>query len=660
MSAKQLEQHRFEAEVDQVLDLVVNSLYSHREVFLRELISNASDALDKLAFRALTEKELLGDDTELCIELVADADAKTLTIRDNGVGMTHDELIGNLGTIARSGSKQLVESLKQKQDGQQLELIGQFGVGFYSSFLVADRVTVTSRAAGESQAFRWESDAKSGFTVEPVEGEAPRGTEIVLHLKDDADELTREWEIEKLVRKYSDYVRHPINLEVERTEEVKDDDGEIVKDDEGNAQTRTVRDWKKVNQASALWTRPKNEIEDEQYVEFYKHLSHDWSDPLAWTHFKVEGTQELTGLLFLPENPPFDLFDQKRKRGVRLFVKRVFIMEDCEELLPEWLRFMRGVIDSQDLPLNVSREILQQDRATRAIRKQVVKKPLALLQELADEGTTEVGEGDDKTERNRYQQFWSNFGRILKEGLHFAPEHKDELAELMRYESTKDAGLRSLAQYVADMDPEQPGIYYVTGDSLEMCKNSPHLEALKKRGYEVLYMADPIDEWATQTLTEYAEKKLIAADKGALDLPESEDDKKKLEEQQKDFEGLTKGVQEVLEAKVAEVRMTHRLTDSPACLVTQEHGLSPHLERILRANGQPVPETKRILELNPDHAVVQALQGMAGDESKKADLQRWSGVLFDQALLAEGTMPEDPAAFAKAVAEMMQKAVGNG
>ena len=647
----QVEKHRFGAEVDQVLSIVVNSLYSHREVFLRELISNASDALDKLSFRALTEPDVLGDDKDLRIEILTDGDAKTLTIRDNGVGMTHDELRENLGTIARSGSKKLIESLKAKGDAGAPTLIGQFGVGFYSAFLVADRVTVTSRAAGESQAWRWESDAKEGYTLEATERDA-RGTDIVLHLKDDADEYAKEWEVKSLVRKYSDYVRHPIRLEVERTKPIEGEDDK----------TETVKEWETVNQASALWTRPKSEITDEQYHEFYKHLSHDWTDPLAWTHFKVEGTQELTGLLFLPENPPFDLFDQRAKRGVRLFVKRVFIMEDCEELLPEWLRFMRGVIDSEDLPLNVSREILQQDRVTKAIQKQVVKKTLTLLEELADEGETshevEDDEGEKTTEtRNRYEVFWRNFGRILKEGMHFAPEHKDEIARLLRYESTREDGLVSLTDYVAKMDPDQPGIYFVTGDSLATCRNSPHLEALKKKGYEVLYLADPIDEWVVQTLTEFADKKLIAADKGALDLPETEEEKEHKEAKAKDLEGLVEKIKTSLGERVEDVRVTSRLTDSPACLVTGEGGLSPHLERILKANGQPVPEQKRVLEINPDHPVVEALHSMAGDDAKGDELNRWSSVLYDQALLAEGTMPKDPAAFAKAVTELMQRAV---
>jgi molecular chaperone HtpG len=641
MTTQRAEQHAFAAEVDQVLSIVVNSLYSHREVFLRELISNASDALDKLSFEALTDASLLGDDKQLRIEIEVDEDQKTLTIRDNGVGMSHDELVQNLGTIARSGSRQLMNALAAKGGkDENLSLIGQFGVGFYSAFLVADRVVVTSRRVGSDEAWRWESEAKEGFTIEPATRDA-RGTEIVLHLKDDAEDFMRSWEVRSLVRKYSDYVRHPIRMKTE-TEE----DGE------------KKTDWETVNQASALWTRPKSEITDEQYAEFYKHLGHDWNDPLAWTHFKVEGTQEMTGLLFVPGQAPMDLFE-RTNRGVKLFVKRVFIMEDCEELLPEWLRFMRGVVDSEDLPLNVSRELLQQDRATRAIRKQVIKKSLTLLQELADEGVTKVeeaGEDGEKTEveRNRYETFWKAFGRVLKEGIHFDPEHKDEIAALLRFESTREDGLTSLHDYLGRMEPDQPGIYYVTGDGLSACRNSPHLEALKARGYEVLYMADPIDEWVLQRLEDFEEKKLISAAKGALDLPETEEEKKAHEEQEKKLEGLVGSVKEALADKVKDVRLSHRLKDSPACLVSDEWDMSPHLERILRANGQQVPDQKRTLELNPDHPVVQALDRMATDGS--ADLGSWSSMLYDQALLAEGTMPKDPAAFARQVADLMQKA----
>jgi molecular chaperone HtpG len=651
MATSPVEKQAFAAEVDQVLSIVVNSLYSHKEVFLRELISNASDALDKLAFEALTDHSLLEKGEELRIEIEADEKQKTLTIRDNGIGMTREELTKNLGTIARSGSRELMTALRQKGDDKNLSLIGQFGVGFYSAFLVADRVSVVSRSARSGEAWRWESEAKDGFTIESAQRDG-RGTDIVLHLKEDCAEYLQAWQLQNLVRKYSDYVRHPIRMPRQK-------DGKT--------------EWDTVNQANALWTRSKSDIGDEQYREFYRHLAHDWTDPLAWTHFRVEGTQSLTGLLFLPSKAPLDLFERKNQ-GVRLFVKRVFIMEDCQELLPEWLRFVRGVVDSEDLPLNVSREILQQDRVTRQIRKQVVKKTLTLLEELAKEGTTLVprapddddqdgaSAGDaaagDQVERNRYEEFWRNFGTVLKEGIHVEHEHKTDIAQLLRYESTRESGLTSLHDYVARMPQDQPGIYYVTGDSIETCRRCPQLEGLRKKGYEVLYMADPVDEWVVRDLGEFEEKKLIDASKGALDLPESDAEKEAREAKTAELADLLGAVKASLEDVVKDVRSSNRLAESPACLVGDEGDLSPHLERILRAHGQAVPEQKRILELNPDHPIVKAMQGMAADTGRKQELGEWSHLLYDQAMLAEGTLPKDPSGFARRIAELMQRVVG--
>jgi molecular chaperone HtpG len=628
------EKHVFQAEVNEVLSLVVNSLYSHREVFLRELISNASDAIDQLNFRALTETALLGDDKELRIELLADKDAGTLLIRDNGVGMARDELIGNLGTIARSGSRKLMQSLSAEQK-RDITLIGQFGVGFYSAFLVADRVTVTSRRAGSEEAWTWESEAKGDFEVRPAT-RAGRGTDVVLHLKADAKEYLDEWQLRTVVRKYSDYVRWPIRMEVERGE--KD---------------QKKREWETLNAASALWTRNKTDVTREQYVEFYKHTSHDWSDPLAWTHFKVEGTHELTGLLFVPGQAPLDLGERKA-RGVRLFVKRVFIMDDAQEILPEWLRFVRGVVDSEDLPLNVSREILQKDATTRFIRKQIVGKTLALLEELAAEGETEQPGGEDgaKKQVNRYASFWQHFGRVLKEGVYHDLEWRERLAGLLRYESSRGEGMTGLQDYVARMPAEQKAIYFVAAENLATARSSPHIEALRKKGFEVLYMTDTIDEWVVDALREYAGKPFTSAAKGALELPESEDDKKKKEEQAKVLSAVLEKLKQALGAHVKDVRVTDRLTDSPACLVSDEYGMSARQERILREAGHQLPEMKRTLELNPDHAVVQKLQAMA-DETKFAE---WSELLYDQALLAEGALPADPGAFAKKVARLMAEA----
>ena len=630
------ERHAFQAEVNEVLGIVVHSLYSHREVFLRELVSNASDALDHLHLLALTDPALLGQDHELRIEFLVDKAAGTLTIRDNGVGMTRAELVENLGTIARSGTKKLLESLSSDQR-KDVALIGQFGVGFYSAFLVADTVTVVSRRAGPpgtGEAWAWESQARNDFEVRPAERDG-RGTDVILRLKPDALEYLEEWTLRELVRKYSDYVRWPIRMEVER--------------DDGKAQRK---EWQTVNAARALWARPKSEVTREQYVEFYKHTSHDWSEPLAWTHFKVEGAHELTGLLFLPSKAPTDLFAPEHRRGgVRLFVKRVFILDDAQEILPGWLRFVRGVVDSEDLPLNVSRELLQRDATTRFIRSQVVNKTLALLEELANEGETEIERDGKKEKRDRYLEFWRAFGRVLKEGLHHEPDLRPRLANLLRFESSRGEGPTGLATYRQRMPEGQPAIYYVPAESVAAAEQSPHIEGLRKRGYEVLYLVDPIDEWIADALGEFDGTRLVAASKGALELPETDEQKHAREEHGKDLAPVLARMHAVLESRVEAVRVTDRLIDSPACLVAGEHGLSAHLERRLREAGHAVPEQKRILEINPEHPVIARLRTLAeGDDAK---FQRWTALLHDQALLAEGVLPPDPAGFARRIAELM-------
>jgi molecular chaperone HtpG len=625
------EKHVFQAEVNEVLSLVVNSLYSHREVFLRELISNAADAIDQLNFKALTDHALLGDDKELRIELIRDAEAGTLTIRDNGVGMTREELIGNLGTIARSGSKKLMQSLtvEQKKD---ITLIGQFGVGFYSSFLVADSVTVISKKAGSGESWVWQSQAKGDFEVRPGE-RAGRGTDVILHLKDDAKNYVDEWPVREVVNKYSDYVRWPIRMEVERG---------------GGKESK--KEWTTLNQARALWTRNKGEVTDEQHREFYKALSHDWSAPLAWTHFKVEGTHELTGLLYLPSKAPFDLVE-RRKSGVKLFVKRVFIMDDAQEIVPEWLRFVKGVVDSEDLPLNVSREILQKDATTRFIKKQVVGKTLTLLEELAAEGETEREIDGEKVKQDRFLVFWGEFGRLLKEGVYHDTDARDRLSKLLRFRTTKDDGWHGLQSYVSRMPADQKAIYYVAGDSLPAAKSSPHIEALTKRGCEVLLLTDAIDEWIVDALRSFDEKDFVSAAKGALDLPATDEQKQAKEAKQKELAPVTERMQKALEQRVKTVRVTDRLTDSPACLVSDEHGMSARQERVLREAGHDVPQQKRILELNADHAVVKRLASI-DDDATFAD---WSELLHDQALLAEGLLPADPAAFARRLTALMSK-----
>jgi molecular chaperone HtpG len=646
-----VEKHPFQAEVNEVLSIVVNSLYSHREVFLRELISNASDAIDHLNLDALTNPALLAGDQDLRIELIPDRAAGTLTIRDNGCGMSRADLLSNLGTIARSGTRKLVQSLSAEQR-KDTALIGQFGVGFYSAFLVADSVTVLSRTGGSDEAWIWDSQARGDFELRPGE-RSSRGTDVVLHLKDDAKEYLDEWPLRDLVRKYSDYVRWPIRMQVERGE---------------GADKKS--EWQTVNAARALWMRPKAEISKEQYVEFYRHTSHDWNEPLAWTHFRIEGTHELAGLLFLPRKAPLDLLERKQG-GVRLFVKRVFVMDDAQEILPGWLRFVRGVVDSEDLPLNVSRELLQQDATTRFIKKQVVQKTIALLEELAAEGETEVevaevegakdegakAEGAEaegggaKQTQHRYREFWGEFGRVLKEGVYHDAGAREQLAKLLRYESSRGQGLTSLQEYVGRMLPEQKSIYYVAADSLASAQASPHIEALKQRGYEVLLMADPIDEWVVDALREFEGKPLEPANRGALDLPADEQQQKQRETLQKDLGPLLARMHKVLDEQVKEVRVTDRLTDSPACLVSERHGISAHMERLLRGAGQEVPQQKRILEINPGHAVVQRLRALADSDDGK--FQRWTALLYDQALLAEGVLPADPATFARRVAELM-------
>ena len=628
-------EHSFQAEVNQVLSIVINSLYSHREIFLRELVSNAADAIDKLRFRALTEHEILGEEKELEIRIEADEDEKTLTISDNGIGMSRDEMITNLGTIAHSGSQRFLDAVKEKgQSGDSINLIGQFGVGFYSSFLVADRVEVRSRAAGSDESWCWSSKADGHFEIEDASEKASRGTEIKLFLGEENGEYLEDHRIRNLIERYSDYVGHPIKLKVTR-EEGEDDD------------KKTVEDWEAINKASALWKRPRNEITEGQYEEFYKHLTHDWEAPLARTHFTIEGTQLFTGLLFIPGKPPFDLMDRDHRRGIRLYVKRVFIMDDCEELLPVWLRFVKGVVDSDDLPLNVSRELLQEDRAVKKIRKGVVRKTLDLLEKVATD------EPDD------YRKFWEQFGVVLKEGLHFDGEYRDRLAKLVRYASSKEE-YTSLDEYVERMPEDQEEIYYVIGPSINAVEGSPHAEVLKKKGFEVLHMIDPVDEWAVESLKEFEGKKLVSAMRAELKLDDDESDETK-EERQKEhssFEPLTVKIQEVLDDHVSEVRISERLTDSPCCLVVPEGGMHAHIERMIRAQNKDMPATKRILELNPSHDVIQRLRTLNEGDGAGEEVGKWTYLLYDQALLAEGSPIADPPSFARRMASLMSQAIG--
>lgn len=628
--------HQFEAEVSQVLRLVINSLYSNKEIFLRELISNASDAVDKLRFEAITRPELLGDDTEFRIRIEPDAENKTLIIEDNGIGMSREELITNLGTIAHSGSRAFLENLQKAAEAAQsgdVQLIGQFGVGFYSSYLVADRVEVVTRRADSEEAWLWSSEAKDAFTIEPTEFDG-RGTRITLHLKEDQTQYTQEWTLRNLVSRYADYVSHSIELPVEHHE--PGEDGE-----EGSTEVR----WEQINEASALWQRPADEVTDEQYNAFYKHLSVDYAEPLARTHFRLEGTQQFTGLLFVPANPPYDLFDPNAQHGVRLYVKRVFIMENCEDLIPRWLRFVRGVVDSDDLPLNVSRELLQDSRAVRVIQKQVIKKVLQMLSDLA------------KNDADDYLAFWNNFGRVLKEGLHFSPDQAKKLLPLMRYESSSVEGLTSLDEYIERMPEDQTKIYYALGQSRALLEASPNLEGLRKKGYEVLFMTDGVDQWSVMGLTEYKDKTFVSAMTEDLDLGESEEEKEALEEKAKVFSVLTERFANVLDDRVQEVRVSERLEESPVCLVVPEGGVHAHIERMLRANDQNVPKSKRILEVNPDHSLIQNLNTLNEREPESSQVQQWIEMLYDQALLTEGSPIEDPIGFARRMTKLMEQSI---
>ncbi len=616
--------HSFQAEVSQVLHLVIHSLYSHKEIFLRELVSNASDALDKLRFRAITDPDVYEGDTSLRIRIQTDPDRGTLTIEDSGVGMTEEELIRDLGTVAHSGSRAFLEKLAESAR-KDARLIGQFGVGFYSAYLVADRVEVVSRPAGKDQtAHTWASDGKDTFTIQPAE-RAARGTAVTLHLRDDQKDLLQEWRLRELIKRYSDYVGHEIQL--------------LVKTGTG-ADAKT--EWQTVNQASALWRRPKSEITDAQYIELFHHMSHGGeTEPLARTHFRVEGSQEFVGLLFVPKERPFELRVGMKHRGVRLYVKRVLIMDDCEEIVPEWLRFVVGVIDSDDLPLNVSREILQESSAVRTIKKQVTKHVLDALEEVAK------GRPED------YAAFWKGFGVFLKEGLGTDFEHKDRLAKLVRYESTHGDGLTSLADYVARMKEGQPAIYYVVGESRRLLEGTPHTEGLKKRGYEVLLMTDPIDEWATDALGTFEGKSLVSAMRA--DLKTDAADKKSPEEvaKEQDLGPLLARMRVLLEGKVKEVRISDRLTDSPGCLVIAGAGPHGFVQRLLREAGRDVPKTERILEVNAGHPILQNLRRMPeGDPETKEIVE----LLYDQALVAEGGVPDDPGAFVRRMTDLLTRA----
>jgi molecular chaperone HtpG len=625
----------FQAEVKQLLHLMVHSLYSNKEIFLRELISNASDACDKLRFEALADGSLFEGDSDLGIDVGFDPAARTITIADNGVGMTRQEVIDNLGTIAKSGTREFLSRLSGDQ-AKDANLIGQFGVGFYSAFIIADRVTVGTRRAGvpAAQGVRWESTGDGEYTLEAIDRPV-RGTEVTLHLREGEDDFLNAMRLRNVIRKYSDHITLPVRMHKERW------------DAETSAYV-TESERETVNQASALWSRPKSQVTDEQYNEFYKHVAHDFQDPLAWAHARVEGKQEYTQLLYLPSRAPFDLYDRQHKRGLKLYVRRVFIMDDAEQLLPAYLRFVRGVVDSSDLPLNVSREILQQSRDIDAIRAGCTKRVLSMLDDLAENA------------KEKYTTFWTEFGKVLKEGVGEDFANRDRVAKLCRFSSTHSGSQTqdvSLDDYIGRMKPGQEKIYHITADTHAAASNSPHLEVFRKKGIEVLLLTDRVDEWMVSNLPEYEGKALVSVAKGQLDLGALEDEAEKAEQTKtaEEFKPLVERVKAALGERAKDVRVTLRLTDSPACLVVEEGDMGMNLERLLKAAGQSVgPGSKPILEVNPHHALVERL-GAETDEARFAD---WANLLFEQAMLAEGGQLEDPGSFVRRLNGLMLALAG--
>ena len=633
--------HSFQAEVAQLLHLVTHSLYSNKEIFLRELVSNASDACDKLRFEALNDSALYEDRPNLEVRVDFDSAAKTLTITDNGIGMSAQEAIDHLGTIAKSGTRDFMsrlESDKQADAKEQGQLIGQFGVGFYSGFIVADKITVESRRAGlpAEEGVRWSSGGTGDFEVEPV-SRAERGTSVILHLREDAAEYLNAWKLKSIIGKYSDHISLPILMRKQEWKEGENDQpGEMV----------TTDDWETVNKASALWTRARKDISQEQYEDFYKAISHDHEAPLTWSHNRVEGSTEYTQLLYIPAKAPFDLWNRDKKGGLKLYVKRVFIMDEAEALLPAYLRFVKGVVDSADLPLNVSRELLQESRDVRAIRDGNTRRVLSLLEELArNDVPADDASEEDKAKAGKYSRFYAEFGALLKEGLGEDFGNRERLAKLLRFASThSDSASVSLADYKARMKEGQEAIYYITADTLAAAKNSPQIEVFRKKGIEVLLMSDRVDEWALSFLTEFDGTPLQSVAKGAVDLGKLQDEaeKKAAEEAAEAFKPMLAKLKEALKDKVEDVRVTSRLVDSPACLVVAEGEMSSQLARLLKQAGQKAPDSKPVLEVNPEHALVKKLDG-------SVHFHDLAHILFDQAILAEGGLPEDPAAYVKRV-----------
>ena len=625
-TAAKTETRGFETEVNQLLDLMIHSLYSNKEIFLRELISNASDACDRLRFTAISDASLYEEDIELKIKVSYDQDNRSITISDNGIGMTRDEVIDHIGTIAKSGTRSFLDSITgdEKNDAR---LIGQFGVGFYSSFIVAEEVTLRTRKAGEAadQGVEWVSQGKGEYDITSIE-KASRGTEITLKLREGEDELLNDWKLRSIITSYSDHIDFPVLMD--KTIEPEEEGGETLIEEDT------------VNQASALWIRPRSEITDDEYKAFYKHVSHDFEDPIDWSHNRVEGTNEYTSLLYIPARAPYDLYDRESHGGIKLYVQRVFIMEDAEKLMPRYMRFVRGMIDSNDLPLNVSREILQGSKVIDSIRSGSVKKVLGMLEKIA------------KNDPEKYQKFWQEFGRVMKEGPAEDMANREKIGKLLRFATTHTGDEEqnvSLDDYLGRMQDDQEKIYFIAADSHAAAKNSPHLEIFRKKGIEVLLLSDRVDEWLTTHLMEHEGKKLQSVAKGELDLGDDEASEKELEEKSKSAEKLLKRMKKALEDKVEDVRVTNRLTDSPACIVLNEQDMAMHMQRILKEAGHEMPSSKPILEINTDHPIVKKLDA----EKSKKKFTDWSDILFDQALLAEGGQLEDPASFVAKLNKML-------
>ncbi|WP_306518735.1 molecular chaperone HtpG [Rheinheimera sp.] len=623
----QKQTHGFQAEVKQLLQLMIHSLYSNKEIFLRELVSNASDAADKLRFLALSDSSLYNNDGELRVRISLDESAKTITISDNGIGMTRDEVISHLGTIAKSGTKEFFSQLSGEAS-KDSQLIGQFGVGFYSAFIVADKVTVRTRKAGAAadSAVEWESAGEGEYSISPIVKDS-RGTDIILHLREGETEFLTSWKVESIVTKYSDHISIPVQMWEEGTPERDGEDGEKIPATEGY--------WKAVNKATALWMRDKSEVSDNEYQEFYKHISHDWTEPLSWSHNKVEGNSNYTSLLYVPKKAPFDLWNREARHGLKLYVQRVFIMDDAEQFMPSYLRFIKGVLDSSDLPLNVSREILQDTKVTQSLRKGCTSRVLKMLEKMA--------KAEDQSE---YQSFWNEFGQVIKEGPAEDAANKETIAKLLRFASTHEDSSEQkvgLEAYISRMKEGQDEIYFLVADSYEAAKHSPHLEVLRKKGIEVLLLSERIDEWLMQHLTEFDGKKLRSVAKGGLDLSKLDDEetKKAQAEAEQQFASVAVRFKAALAEQVKDVKVSHRLTDSPACVVTDEFDMSTQMIKLMESVGQKVPEVKPIFELNPEHQLVKHI----ADEQDESRFKQWAEVLLDQALLAERGSLKNPAGF---------------